>query len=89
MLSFKNCKHALQLALYCLFFKERFNHFPSEAKIISLVDVKKDYRLNFEDGTVVDVTTQLVDLVTDIINELYDTEEFLEHNPDSKYCSYC
>jgi hypothetical protein len=30
-----------------------------------------------------------VDLVTDIINELYDTEEFLEHNPDSKYCSYC
>jgi hypothetical protein len=89
MLSFKNCKHALQLALYCLFFKERFNHFPSEAKIISLVDVKKDYRLNFEDGTVEDVTTQLVDLVTDIINELYDTEEFLEHNPDSKYCSYC
>jgi hypothetical protein len=89
MLSFKNCKHALQLALYCLFFKERFNHFPSEAKIISLVEVKKDYRLNFEDGTVEDVTTQLVDLVTDIINELYDTEEFLEHNPDSKYCSYC
>jgi hypothetical protein len=88
MLSFKNCKHALQLALYCLFFKERFNHFPSEAKIISLVDVKKDYRLNFEDGTVEDVTTQLVDLVTDIINELYDAEEFLEHNPDSKYCSY-
>jgi hypothetical protein len=89
ILSFKNCKHAVQLALYCLFFKERFNHFPAEAKIISLVDVKKDYRLNFEDGTVEDVTTQLVDLVTDIINELYDSEEFLEHNPDSKYCSYC
>jgi CRISPR/Cas system-associated exonuclease Cas4 (RecB family) len=89
ILSFKNCKHALQLALYCLFFKERFNHFPAEAKIISLVDVKANYNLNIEDGTTKDVCNSLVDLVTDIITELYETEEVISHNPDSKYCSYC
>lgn len=89
ILSFKNCKHAVQLALYCLFFKERFNHFPAEAKIISLVDVKANYNLNIEDGTTEDVCNSLVDLVTDIITELYETEEVISHNPDSKYCSYC
>ncbi len=89
ILSFKNCKHAVQLALYCLFFKERFNHFPAEAKIISLVDVKANYNLNIEDGTTDDVCNSLVDLVTDIITELYETEEVISHNPDSKYCSYC
>ena len=89
ILSFKNCKHAVQLALYCLFFKERFNHFPAEAKIISLVDVKANYNLNIEDGTTEDVCNSLVDLVTDIITELYETEEVILHNPDSKYCSYC
>jgi len=89
ILSFKNCKHAVQLALYCLFFKERFNHFPAEAKIISLVDVKANYNLNIEDGTTEDVCNSLVDLVTDIITELYETEEVISHNPNSKYCSYC
>lgn len=89
ILSFKNCKHAVQLALYCLFFKERFNHFPAEAKIISLVDVKANYNLSIEDGTTEDVCNSLVDLVTDIITELYETEEVISHNPDSKYCSYC
>lgn len=89
ILSFKNCKHAVQLALYCLFFKERFNHFPAEAKIISLVDVKANYNLNIEDGTTEDVCNSLMDLVTDIITELYETEEVISHNPDSKYCSYC
>lgn len=89
ILSFKNCKHAVQLALYCLFFKERFNNFPAEAKIISLVDVKANYNLNIEDGTTEDVCNSLVDLVTDIITELYETEEVISHNPDSKYCSYC
>jgi len=89
ILSFKNCKHAVQLALYCLFFKERFNHFPAEAKIISLVDVKANYNLSFEDGTTEDVCNSLVDLVTDIIKELYETEDIISHNPDSKYCSYC
>ena len=89
ILSFKNCKHAVQLALYCLFFKERFNHFPAEAKIISLVDVKANYNLSIEDGTTEDVCNSLVDLVTYIITELYETEEVISHNPDSKYCSYC
>lgn len=89
ILSFKNCKHAVQLALYCLFFKERFNHFPAEAKIISLVDVKANYNLSIEDGTTEDICNSLVDLVTEIITELYETEEVMAHNPDSKYCSFC
>lgn len=89
ILSFKNCKHAVQLALYCLFFKERFNHFPAEAKIISLVDVKANYNLSIEDGTTEDICNSLVGLVTEIITELYETEEVMAHNPDSKYCSFC
>jgi hypothetical protein len=53
------------------------------------VDVKANYNLSIEDGTTEDVCNSLVDLVTDIITELYETEEVISHNPDSKYCSYC
>lgn len=87
--SFASCKHALQLSLYSLFFKERFNHFPAEAKIISLVDVKANYNLNFKEGTTEDVCNHFIELTGHIVNDLYNSELEMAHDESAKYCSYC
>jgi hypothetical protein len=75
--------------LYSLFFKERFNHFPAEAKIISLVDVKANYNLNFKEGTTEDVCNHFIELTGQIVNDLYNSELEMAHDESAKYCSYC
>jgi len=87
--SFAACKHALQLSLYSLFFKERFNHFPSEAKIISLVDVKSTFNLKIEEGTTQDICDAFIELTSLIINDLYNPELEMAHDETAKYCAYC
>ncbi len=86
--SFKKTKHALQLTLYCLFFKEKYNCFPDQAIIMSMVKSDKLFVLSYEkeiDGLAIIYR----ELVEELLNEIYDLEVPFEHDSDAKYCGYC
>ena len=88
--SFKGCKHSVQLALYCLFFKKSFGHLPSEALIYSLTDVTKiDYRLDFEGNTIEGICDLFEQFLQDVLTDIFDTDEPFEHSSKSLYCNYC
>ena len=86
--SFKKTKHALQLTLYCLFFKEKYNCFPDQAIIMSLVKSDKLFVLNYEEE-IEGMTLVFKDLVEELLNEIYNLDIHFEHDSDAKYCGYC
>ena len=86
--SFLKTKHALQLTLYSLFFKEKYNCFPDQAIIMSLVKNDKLFVLNYEKG-IEGMAEIFKDLVEELIIEIYNLEIKFEHNSDAKYCGYC
>jgi RecB family exonuclease len=86
--SFKKTKHALQLTLYCLFFKEKYNCFPDQAIIMSLVKSDKLFVLNY-DKDIEGMTQVFKDLVEELLNEIYNLDIHFEHDSDAKYCGYC
>ena len=86
--SFLKTKHALQLTLYCLFFKEKYNCFPDQAIIISLVKSEKLFVLNYEHD-IEGMTIVFQELVEELLNEIYNLEVNFEHNSEAKYCGYC
>jgi RecB family exonuclease len=85
---FKKTKHALQLTLYCLFFKEKYNCFPDQAIIMSLVKSDKLFVLNYEEE-IEGMTLVFKDLVEELLNEIYNLDIHFEHDSDAKYCGYC
>lgn len=88
--AFANCKHAVQLALYSLFFKDSFGKYPDEAIIYSLTDVSKlDYKLNFPKHKLPDICVHFEAYIGDVINEIFDSKISIEHNEKAKYCNYC
>jgi RecB family exonuclease len=87
--SFLKCKHAFQLSLYCLFFKDQYGVLPDEAKITSLINVKEDFNLTFKDGELSDMMPVLHELLSEVLDQLTDVELPFEHNPDADYCQYC
>lgn len=86
--SFKKTKHALQLTLYCLFFKEKYNCFPDQAIIMSLVKSDKLFVLSYE-KEIEGMTHVFKDLVEELLNEIYNLDIHFEHDSDAKYCGYC
>jgi RecB family exonuclease len=86
--SFEKTKHALQLSLYCLFFKEKYNFLPDEARIVSLINLDQQFKLSSDNG-ISEMTVFFKELVQEIITEIYDLELSFEHNEKAKYCSYC
>lgn len=86
--SFIKTKHALQLTLYCLFFKEKYNCFPDQAIIMSLVKSDKLFVLNYEKD-IEGMTIVFNELVEELLNEIYNLDIHFEHNPDANYCGYC
>ena len=88
--AFANCKHAVQLALYSLFFKDSFGKYPDEAIIYSLTDVSKlDYKLNFPKHNLPDICVHFEVYIAEVINEIFDSKFSIEHNEKAKYCNYC
>lgn len=88
--SFASCKHALQLTLYILFFKEKYNTLPDIAAIYSLVNLNEDFYLNLNGATNLDEFPVLFkELVEKIYSEIYNLDLPFEHDSDSKYCSFC
>jgi hypothetical protein len=86
--SFLKTKHALQLTLYCLFFKEKYNCFPDHAIIMSLVKPEKLFVLDYEKG-IEGMTEVFQKLVEELLNEIYNMDINFEHNTEAKYCGYC
>lgn len=86
--SFKKTKHALQLTLYCLFFKEKYSCFPDQAIIMSLVKSDKLFVLSYE-KEIEGMTHVFKDLVEELLNEIYNLDVHFEHDSDAKYCGYC
>lgn len=89
--AFIDCKHALQLSLYCLFFKNKFGKLPDEAKIISLINISEDFRLqstkpNYD---LASICEQFESLASNLFSELLDETICLEHNTDARFCNYC
>lgn len=88
--SFMNTKHAVQLALYCLMFKNNFGHLPEEASIYSLVNLDEGlFSLNSEKMTVQEIVDLLPKLLEQMIDELYNTDTVIQHDPEAKYCQFC
>jgi ATP-dependent helicase/nuclease subunit B len=86
--SFRKTKHALQLTLYCLFFKEKYNCFPGQAIIMSFVKNDKLFVLNYEKD-IEGMAHVFKDLVEELLNEIYNLDIHFEHDSDAKYCGYC
>ena len=87
--SFLKTKHALQLSLYCLFFKDQYGRMPDEAKITSLINVHDDFSLSVKNGNLSDMIPVVHDLLSEILVQLFDTDQPFEHELDSEYCQYC
>jgi CRISPR/Cas system-associated exonuclease Cas4 (RecB family) len=87
--SFLKSKHAFQLALYCMFFKDAYGVMPDEAKITSLINVNEDFFLSVKDGDLTDMVPVVHELLSEILAQLFDETQPFEHHPDSDYCQYC
>jgi CRISPR/Cas system-associated exonuclease Cas4 (RecB family) len=88
--AFSKTKHAVQLVLYCILFKEQFGHLPHEASISSLVNVKEGlFSLNSDKLSVQEIVDLFPQLMEQIMQELYDPEIPIQHDTDNKYCSFC
>jgi predicted RecB family nuclease len=88
--SFASAKHTLQLTLYCLLFKEKYKIDAHEAAILSLITTKGHiYPLQYKGEPKEELQALLVELLQEVITELYDLESPFIHNESSKYCSYC
>lgn len=86
---FNNCKHALQLTLYCLFFQERFNQLPDSAQICCLLKPTEEFKLNQKDASLKDITNQFSILLELLIEELYNKEIPFTHKEENLFCLYC
>jgi hypothetical protein len=88
--SFTSCKHSVQLALYCLFFKDSFGNFPQKAMIYSLTDVYQlDHKLNFAGKSIGELCELFEQFLEEVINEIFNQSIAMEHNTDALYCNYC
>ncbi len=89
MKAFVKCKHAFQLSLYCMFFKEKYGLLPSEAKINSLINVNESFDLTVDKGELADMIPHVKEVLSEIVDQLFDPEQPFEHEPDASYCNYC
>jgi ATP-dependent exoDNAse (exonuclease V) beta subunit len=88
--SFLDCKHALQLAFYGLLFEKKFGFLPNDTAIYSLVNIQEGlFKLNSENLTLSEIINLLPELIQQLMTELYDSEQLIEHSTDNKYCQFC
>lgn len=88
--SFMDTKHALQLAIYALLFEKKFGFLPHDTAVYSLVNIQEGlFTLNSKSLSLKEIVNLLPELLQQIIIELYESEEPIEHNSDHKYCQFC
>ena len=73
-----------------MLFKQKYNVDAHEASILSLITTKGHiYPLQYKGEAKEDLKTLFVDLLQEVITELFDLGDPFIHNESSKYCSYC
>ncbi len=83
-------KHALQLSLYTLLFKEKFGVLPKEARIESLINHADDFALNMDKQTDLSHIPQLFeDGLAVLVGHLLDPNLPFEHDIEAEYCQFC
>jgi hypothetical protein len=88
--NFTKPKHALQLCLYSMFFREKFGHLPAEARIESLINRAEDFALCMDKNTDLTFVPALFEEgVQTLILELLDAETAFSHEQKAKYCQFC
>ena len=90
LLSFKNCKHAVQLSMYSLFLFDSYGCYPKEATIFSLTDINKlSYALHSSSDSIEEICEQFKAFLAELMEDIFDETLPFEHNEESKYCNYC
>jgi hypothetical protein len=88
--SFSKTKHALQLMVYSFLFKQNFGFFPTQSLIFSLpTQTAIQKALNTGEISDHERMQLLNEFVTLIMDQLFDKETPLEHNPEAYYCKFC
>lgn len=87
----KHSKYLLQLMIYNMLFYEKYQVYPENTGIISLVNIKESpFLLKSNITSSMEELMQLFEwALVNILGELYDKEHPLIHQEDSKYCMYC
>lgn len=81
--------HALQLMLYAFLLQSNSERKVDKAGIVSFITHKNGpYYLN-EALDLESVKTILTEVFNKIFEEMFDTTQPFQHNPNSAYCSYC
>jgi len=88
--SFSKTKHALQLMVYSFLFKQNFGFFPTQSLIFSLpTQTAIQKALNTGEISDHERMQLLNEFVTIIMDQLFDKDTPLEHNPEAYYCKFC
>ena len=90
---FAEKKHVFQLLTYNYLYKGKYPNkpYPQRTGVISLINVNDGpFYLENKLTNDMDSLMELYELaLTKIITDIYDPEQPFEHNPSSKFCSYC
>lgn len=84
-------KYVLQLLIYNWMYHEKFDKYPDQVGIISMVNVQEGpfYLKNNLTPDTDSLMELFQEALTVIISDLFDEDQPVEHNVDAKYCVYC
>ncbi|MBI1836354.1 MAG: PD-(D/E)XK nuclease family protein [Flavobacteriia bacterium] len=84
-------KHVLQLVMYAFLYKQKFNELPDSVDIISFINIQNGtFQLNTGGKTLAELVEIFPDLLTEILESIYNPEENFEHKEKQfSFCSYC
>tara|TARA_B100000508_G_scaffold141092_1_gene146415 strand:+ start:72828 stop:75683 length:2856 start_codon:yes stop_codon:yes gene_type:complete len=87
----KEQKYVLQLLIYNWMYHEEFQRYPEKAGIISMVNIQDGpFYLKNELTEDLDSLMRLFkEALTEIIGDLFDDAEPIQHNIEAKFCDYC
>lgn len=87
--AFTKSSHVLQLSFYNLMFEKKFGRMPDQTLIKSLISPHKNYVLNSPTVSLNEIHESSIVLVEELLAELLDEKQDIEHNPKSFYCKFC
>lgn len=90
---FADRKHVFQLLTYNYLYRGKYPHqpYPDKTGIISLININEGpfYLENKLTPDLPSLMELYEEALIHLIQEMYQTEVPFEHNPSSKFCSYC
>jgi RecB family exonuclease len=91
--SFSGTKHAVQMAMYGVLFKEKFGELPAEIALCSFLRLKDGlFKLSVsgDQNSLGTITNHYADFLSELFSEMLDPELNVEHTPGwNSYCTYC